>query len=228
MTPKMTPLDKHRIGKFQIFKFMGCCLAVFGLLAAVTAPFGAAELQGRVDAANEWQETTGEVLEARVEVRKTQNQVMIRGRVREFESEDYLANVRVRYEIDGAEYTTDNIHVIGKQAFSKRAEAQGLVSVFMVGETVPVYYDPADPSQAALLKGSNMEFNQVTMMAAGLGMGGFGIAIAVLFSALIKMIKSKYELPTLDQPAPQSPASPEKAAEMYAGLDSAKYMVNRS
>lgn len=58
-------------------------------------------------------------------------------------------SITYEYVVDGEKYDSDRVH-FGYQASSDISYAQGFVNKYPVGETVSVYYDPDDLSQAVL------------------------------------------------------------------------------
>ena len=226
--PDMCPLDKHRIWKFKVFRFCGFLAIPFGIFGAIGGFFMTQQFQAEAEEAKGWPSTAGTVLESRVEERVSEGKVFVAGRQRTVTTRDYLTHVTVKFSVDGEEFETDNVHRMGKMAFSKREDAQSHIAPYQVGHEVKVFYDPENPSEAMLALGSNMDLNPVSKAAGGLMFTFFGMIVVAIFSALIKMIESKYEEVSLDTAPDGTKITDDNMADLYPGLESAKYFANRS
>jgi hypothetical protein len=90
----------------------------------------------------------------------------------------YRPRVEYRYELNGAEYTNDNIQFVSVSwEFKDRFKAERIIKPYPVGKAVDVYYDPLDPANSVLLKGSvgGPPWGHII----GAGIGGLGIAMAL-------------------------------------------------
>jgi Protein of unknown function (DUF3592). len=88
------------------------------------------------------------------------------------DSVTYTPIVEYRYRVDGQTYTARNVYPGGTSARSDRGWAQGVVDDYRQGETVTAYYDPADTSEAYLIKQRDLtKFAFVVLPLGFLGMG---------------------------------------------------------
>jgi hypothetical protein len=90
----------------------------------------------------------------------------------------YIPRLEYRYELEGAEYTNDNIQFVSVSwEFKDRFKAERIVKPYPVGKAVDVYYDPTDPRNSVLLKGSvgGPPWGYII----GAGIVGLGIAVSL-------------------------------------------------
>ena len=90
----------------------------------------------------------------------------------------YIPRVEYRYELDGTEYTNDNIQFVSVSwEFKDRFKAERVTKPFPVGNAVDVFYDPTDPGNSVLLKGSvgGPPWGYII----GAGIAGLGIALSM-------------------------------------------------
>jgi hypothetical protein len=67
----------------------------------------------------------------------------------------YIPRLEYRYEIDGAEFTNDNIQFVSVSwEFKDRFKAERVTKPYPVGRKIDVFYDPEDPEESVLQKGS--------------------------------------------------------------------------
>ena len=88
----------------------------------------------------------------------------------------YIPRVEYRYELDGAEYSNDNIQFVSVSwEFNERFKAERVTKPYPVGKAVDVFYDPTDPGNSVLLKGSvgGPPWGYII----GAGIAGLGIAL---------------------------------------------------
>jgi Protein of unknown function (DUF3592) len=64
----------------------------------------------------------------------------------------YKADVTYRYKVQGRDYSSERISL--SDFSSSGGRAQGIVDRYADGATVAVYYNPANPSEAVLERGS--------------------------------------------------------------------------
>jgi hypothetical protein len=89
----------------------------------------------------------------------------------------YRLDIRYTYEVRGIEYYGHRAY-FGDREWSPRAdEPRDMVGRYEVGKTVPIYFDPASPGQAVLIRGDKT----------GVHLSGnravFGVAIGAVFFA---------------------------------------------
>ena len=67
----------------------------------------------------------------------------------------YVPKVEYRYEIDGAEYSNDDIQFVSVSwQFKDRFRAERVIKPYPAGRKVDVFYDPTDTGNSVLQKGS--------------------------------------------------------------------------
>ncbi|MEW4490369.1 DUF3592 domain-containing protein [Thalassoglobus sp. JC818] len=219
----MDPLDVYRIRKLKVYRFAAYVLVGFGILSGVVGPLGVAMVKEKTDDGGNWPSVNGKVVKSEVETREEESTVMIGKRITKVTTTDYVARVLAEFEVDGKAYTTDRIHLIGKQAFSKRIPAAALLNNFPIGKEVPVYYNPENPEEAMLSKGSNIDTNPMTVVIGGICFAFVGIVIVTILSSVIGMIESKYD----DEAMEIVPSTPENSDRHFSELQSAKYFKNQ-
>lgn len=105
----------------------GCLLLVWILVTRIYPHWGANRY---------YQETSGAVLNRRVVA---------------LGPGSFRPDVHVQYDVDGAEYRTWTFAAT-RTTFPERSLAESALERFQVHETYPVYYDPAEPSRAVLVR----------------------------------------------------------------------------
>ena len=127
----------------------------------------------KVSAINAWPTAQGTVLSSEVAVDTTR---LTGGRF----SEDYRADVRYRYHVDGATYES-NVFVLGlPKVFASRAEAEKVVEAYPAGGAVTVLYAPGNPARSALERGGTIPeaFGLMTLTAGMFLLIGLLLAIS--------------------------------------------------
>ena len=67
----------------------------------------------------------------------------------------YIPKVQYKYEIDGIEYSNDTIQFVSVSwEFKDRFRAERVIKPYSKGKIVDVFYDPAEPENSVLKKGS--------------------------------------------------------------------------
>jgi hypothetical protein len=64
----------------------------------------------------------------------------------------YYPSVEYEYEVGGQVFTGKKISFGATQTYSSNAKAAAELAQYPLGKPVPVYYDPADPGQAVLVR----------------------------------------------------------------------------
>lgn len=95
-------------------------------------------------AARNWPTTMGRVLSAEVETRRSHSS---EGGY----STAYYPNVLYEYQVDGRPYRSNQFYVAMPVGLGNYAKVHQQVINYPVGSMVEVYYNPEDPSQAALV-----------------------------------------------------------------------------
>lgn len=126
-----------------------------------------------------FQETKGYVLSARIETCWTSTETRGRGT-----SRTYQPRITYQYEVEGKEYTNDQYDALNSSK-SKRGWTEGIVNKYPVGQECSVYYNPIKPSQSVLTKNVNMWFPYVFV---GIGLL---IVIGALYVAKTMALKEK-------------------------------------
>jgi Protein of unknown function (DUF3592) len=123
---------------FSLFLMGGCCFLAVIVWADVLVPW-------RVN--HHYQETTGVVLDKRVEQRSI-------GRIGE--GDGYRPEILLQYQVDGKSYRTwtyDSPPGRRVHHYGGRADAQVTLDGFTVGQVYRCWYDPDEPGEAVLVRG---------------------------------------------------------------------------
>jgi hypothetical protein len=102
---------------------------------AIAAAYGYGHWKLR--ASRQWATTTGNVVESKA-VWETVDE----------NSRIFIPRVIYDYQVSGRPYRNDRIFVVSQG----NSDAQATAAQFPMGRQVSVYYDPADPSQSALVR----------------------------------------------------------------------------
>lgn len=86
----------------------------------------------------------------------------------------YRPEIQFEYQVAGRSYAGQRVHALRERAISRRRYADDVVARYPVGREVQVYYDPANPRDAAL------ERTGTTAWALGMMLLGGGLAIGAL------------------------------------------------
>lgn len=135
-------------------------LKAVGLLCLVVGTAGAIQGVGQLlEAAHSerWPQSTGSILAS---------SVASGGSARKW----YEARISYRYEVASQVYSGNTISYAG--GTTSQAVAQDLVRAFPVGASVPVFYDPANPSRAYLRPGASWETSLPVAVALAAMLGG--------------------------------------------------------
>jgi hypothetical protein len=93
-----------------------------------------------------WPSVQGQILVSKARARNET------GDQRGTPTHDWFTEVSYRYTVDGVAYTGNTLRAFGRNHFSQdQAEAE--LAPFAVGQSVPVYYDPANPARSVLIPG---------------------------------------------------------------------------
>jgi MFS superfamily sulfate permease-like transporter len=126
----------------------GLGILTIAMLAAGIAllAFGAVEFK-RALASKSWPSVTGAITSSSIQKKQTRknNRTVI----------SYYPRVQYRYTVAGKTHSADRI-AFGGTAGGSRSKAQKIVNQYPSGKTLPVYYDPDDPSVAALETGHSL------------------------------------------------------------------------
>lgn len=99
--------------------------------------------RNKARAARKWPTTTGRVLFSEVEARRSHSS---EGGY----STAYYPNVVYEYQVDGKRYQSNQFYVAMPVGLGFRGAVERKVAQFPVGSMVEVYYNPENPTQAAL------------------------------------------------------------------------------
>ena len=106
---------------------------------------------GRVAEARQWPSTEGRVVASGVERNRRDNyETDSQGRRRQVDP-TYHARVEYTYRVGGRSYTSDRIWIADGEAWEDEYGAQDFVADYPPGSEVELVYNPADPSDAALI-----------------------------------------------------------------------------
>ena len=107
---------------------------------------------GRVAAAREWPQAHGKVASARVEESRSETRERdSSGRERLRVSHSYSPRITYTYRVGGRVYRSDTIWLTSAPSWSEPAEAEACLADYRVGSEVELFYNPADPSDSALI-----------------------------------------------------------------------------
>lgn len=162
----------RRLGKGGVF------LASFFLLFGVGALYGAFDAYRTAVASREWKSVEGEIIEASFWETSTGSRKAQTART-------YAPQWRYRYEVDGSRYTSSRIRA-GElvRSYPTEEEARRAARArYPVGMPVRVFYDPADPSSAVLVRGEASPEGMATLLATGILMLGFAAVLLAVFPA---------------------------------------------
>ncbi|WP_380879115.1 hypothetical protein ACFB49_20470 [Sphingomonas sp. DBB INV C78] len=98
----------------------------------------------RLSASDAWEETQARVLASSYHAHESTDSDGDR-------SVSYEPLIRYLYTVEGREYRGRAIRLSNDTSFNDSYEADDFVAAFPAGRVVPVYYDPADPKDAALI-----------------------------------------------------------------------------
>ena len=120
----------------DILLIIGC---VVGLLLFIAMCLAAVHGYGhwQLQASRKWATVIGKVVESRA-LWETVDE----------NSRVFVPRVIYEYKVGDRPYRNDRIFVVSQG----NSNAEATVAQFPVGRQVPVYYDPADPTQAALVR----------------------------------------------------------------------------
>jgi Protein of unknown function (DUF3592) len=127
----------------------------------------------KVSATKAWPTAEGTVLSSEVAVDTIK---LTGGRL----SEQYRADVRYRFLVDGGRYES-NVFVLGPpKSFADRAEAEKVVEAHPAGGPVTVHYEPGNPARSALEHGGTIPqaFGLMTLTAGMFLLIGLLLAIS--------------------------------------------------
>ncbi len=106
----------------------------------------------------------------------------------------YGPEVEYRYEVDGVTYTATAHEVFmgGSTKLSDRRWAERISNRFQVGQAAVAWYDPTDPSQAFLIRGTReygVPFLLLTLGLTGLvGCGFFADSVGALIPCVVLIL----------------------------------------
>jgi len=114
-------------------------LVGFGLLGLGCYQYSAARK------ARSWPSTQGEVIESRIEQRRSS------GGSRHSTSTTYAAVILYEYEVDGKTYSCDRVAFgLSSRVSQGKDDARAVADRYPKGKAVSVYYDPENPESATL------------------------------------------------------------------------------
>ena len=99
--------------------------------------------------ARSWPEAKGRILSTTVKVSTSRSS----GSRSTSYSREYYPNIRYSWSVDGVQYTGDRYRLgTTHEKYRERSDAEEAAKAFPGGTTIPVYYDPKNPSEAVLEK----------------------------------------------------------------------------
>ena len=128
----------------------------------------------KVSATNAWPTVQGTVLSSEIAVDTTRR--LSGGRF----NEQYRADVRYRFLVDGETYES-NVFVLGlPKSFANRAEAEKIVEAHPAGGAVTIHHEPGNPARSTLEPGGTIPeaFGLMTLTAGMFLLIGLLLAIS--------------------------------------------------
>jgi hypothetical protein len=148
LEPKPSPMEPwwaaRRLARNWGVLIVGLGLLVAGIVAGKvfeTDVSTAAKSKG-------WPSVQGEILSSKIGVRQRRNEGV--------NKDVSFPEVVYSYTVDDKRHEGSRIrfHHSGRDAFLRRSQVEELIAGYPVGKTVPVYYDPGDPSESVLEPGA--------------------------------------------------------------------------
>lgn len=131
-------------------------LCVFGAGGGVVALVGNISMTSDARASEHWPSTTGTMLSSDIVTQTGRN------------THYYEVLARYEYEVEGAVHHGNQIGFYRTGNFDHASDARAFVAHYQPGARVDVYYDPADPERAVLVRGGP----------------GTGMGVVVLFASM--------------------------------------------
>lgn len=69
----------------------------------------------------------------------------------------YYVNIMYRYSVDGIEFTS-NKYTIDESNWESKVEAELIVKEYRALSFIEIYYNPANPTEAVLIRGASNQF----------------------------------------------------------------------
>ncbi|MCU0493885.1 MAG: DUF3592 domain-containing protein [Chloroflexaceae bacterium] len=132
--------------------YIGIVLVVF-ILGFITLLLAARawQAQRRIYAARHWKTTTGQVLQSGIQ--QTTVRVRISTSVGRYRNAiRYIPHVVYHYRVNGAHYQGERLRLGTVVLSSEARDAERTAARYPVGSAVTVYYDPANPTEAVLMR----------------------------------------------------------------------------
>lgn len=153
---------------------MNTWLMTAGVVIAVIATgYGLLKLKS----SGEWESVDGVILESSIEKIIRSSQMRAGGD----RAIDYKVNLRYRYSVNGQELTGDNVVAGVPNIAGSKIVAEDMLSQYPAGKTVPVFYNPDNPADAALITGKSIPIAGFVL---------FGVILVVGAGAIIFLLKS--------------------------------------
>ncbi len=126
-------------------------LVVFMLVFALVLARFAFVLRRQAASVSGWGHTTGAIVASEAETFDA-----AQARLGGPRSKLIRQRVTYRYAVAGVDYMSDRVSFGARTSSSLRALEQSIVRRYPVGASVPVFYDPANPSEAVLERGARL------------------------------------------------------------------------
>ena len=148
---------------------LGVIFAVVGYFVAFS--FGKPILDN-AKASSDWPNVNGKITRSAVATKRSDGKTM------------FSFDVVYKYEVEGKQYTCNNVYFGGEGSSSSSSSANGVVSRYPKGSEVKVYYEPANPGNAVLEPGTTWS----SYLVYGVGMVFLVIGVLVAGGSLIKLL----------------------------------------
>lgn len=157
---------------------------IFLMVGIAFVSFGVSLLQQGI-ASQSWYPTDGKIITSNIETHEETHH-SDHGTTH---STTYGANIVYQYTVNGINYSSNKVS-LGDYSSSDANHAQQIVNRYPVGESVTVYYNPENPSDAVLERGTT-EFPYIIII---FGLMPIIVGTVVLYFMLIRKKKGKIEI----------------------------------
>lgn len=127
----------------------------------------------------QWASVEGQILESSIE--KISQSASQQGALGD-RSVDYRVNIKYRYRVDSREYTGTTVVAGMPNVAGSKKDGEDIVEKYPTGAATAVYYNPASPSESALITSKSVSITGFVVLAIMiLAAGGiiFGLLYAV-------------------------------------------------
>lgn len=219
----MSPRDAFFIRALRLVRFTAYIVVVVGITAASVGYQVADQQEAHATRMKAWQQADGNVVRADVEeVQKGDSAEAL-----------YCPGVLVEYTVGENQFSTDRVFGSDQSELESRhrADVEDVLKPFTSAATVPVWFDPQNPSKAVLSRDvfpgfdefKRVRLNPTGVLIAGIGLAIAGLVLVRLVSSIVSLVMRKYEAFVGDP----SRLTTSALQEFYPGLESARFFQTR-